>query len=55
LENANQQIEIYLGKYVSYFLDHRAKWLLAAEFAKKHHASASTRFCPFLAAFSHSP
>ncbi len=49
----NQQLEIYLGKYVSYIQDDWARWLPAVEFANSNYAFTSTRSSPFLATFGH--
>lgn len=50
-ENANQQIEIFLSKFVNYRQDDWVKWLPSAKFATNAAVSSLTQVSPFYASF----
>ena len=54
-ERANQDLENYLRRYVSWKQDDWARWLSVAEFAANTAPSATTGISPFHAVYGHEP
>ena len=54
-ERANQDLENYLRRYVSWKQDDWARWLSVAEFAANTAPSATTGISPFLAVYGYKP